>query len=188
MPPKVREQVKLLQHSDPNIRFHAAEALGKIRHESAVPHLVKALQDEHALVRLGAVEALGRIGHKSAVPHLRNALQDAYKDVRWQVVEALVRIGHVSVVPHLAKALQDENDRIGGRAAEALGKIGLSIQGKRVEGKEAKALQMVAEYFHESEDPKIIHKAYLAALKGKVTAKNARLYVKQLRAMQGSVK
>lgn len=54
----------LLQDSDPNVRCSAAEALGKIRSEQAIPTLSQALNDKNADVRRKAVEALGKIGGK----------------------------------------------------------------------------------------------------------------------------
>ena len=131
--------------------------------------------------------ALGELD-VSAVPHLAKFLKDPQEAVRRKTVAALGEIGHESVVPPLAKALQDQDWHTRLAAAKALRGIGRMIQDKPVEGREAKALQMVAEHFHELEDPDVVHKAFQAALKGKVTKVNARLYVKQLRALQGSLK
>jgi len=157
MPAKVREQVKLLKHVNWSVRAMAAEALGELKHASAVPPLAKALQDKSHDVRTRAAQALGNIKHESAIPHLIRELQ--------------------------------ENDWFVNRhATRALGMIGRAIQGKAVGGKKAKALQLVGAYFHEYERPQVVLKAYHAALKGKITKENARLYVKQLRALKGSVK
>ena len=221
MPKEVREQVDLLENALPLVRQRAAEALGEIKHKSAVPHLIQALKDpvwqvrghaaealgkighvsavpnlakalqgekEHFEVRWRAATALGKIGHESAVPHLVKALQDEYSPVREEAVEALGRIGHESAVPSLVKALKDPYLSARLKAVWALGVTGRSIQGKKVKSKEAKALQLVGAYFREKETPKTILKSFHAALEGKVTKENARLYVKQLRALEGSVK
>jgi len=180
MPAQVRKQVEKLKDRDSNARWEAAQLLSEMKHLSSAPHLIKALQDSD--------EAVGRIGHPSAIPHLVKALQDPHPTVRMFAADALGEVTHVSAVPHLAKALQDEHVNVRKHAAIALGTIGHSIQGKSVRGKEARALQLVAEHFHKPEQPKIIRKALLAALEGKVTAKNVRLYIKQLHALQGSVK
>ena len=188
MPAQVRKQVEKLKDRDSNARWEAAQLLSEMKHLSSAPHLIKALQDSDEAVRWEAAEALGRIGHPSAIPHLVKALQDPHPTVRMFAADALGEVTHVSAVPHLAKALQDEHVNVRKHAAIALGTIGHSIQGKSVRGKEARALQLVAEHFHKPEQPKIIRKALLAALEGKVTAKNVRLYIKQLHALQGSVK
>ena len=190
MPPEVRKHVKLLQHSDPNVREHAAQELGweRNRHVSALPYLKEALQDPVSIVRWRSADALGKNRDPSAVPHLIKALQDPESDVRGEAVWALGEIRHASAIPHLANALRDKNSRVSSAAAEALGKIGNSLQGKTVEGREAKALQLVGQYFNKPEYLGVIRKAYLAALEGKVTPENARLFVKQLRALKGNVK
>lgn len=51
----------LLTDLDPSVRSSAAEALGKIGSEEAVPALVQALNDVSTPVRQKAAEALGRI-------------------------------------------------------------------------------------------------------------------------------
>ena len=56
---------------------------------------------------------------------------------------------------------------------------------KELVTREGKALLMVGKYFHEREDHKVVVEAYNAALKGLVDESNARLYVKQLRALRG---
>ena len=142
----------------------------------------------HPQRRADAAAMLGQIGGAEVVPALAERLRDKHSNVRWHAAQALGNIGHVSGDVPLAKALQDEEPNVRKRAAVSLGMIGRAIQGKKVEGKEAKALQMVAEHFHEREEPAIIQKVLQAALKGKITKENARLYVKQLRALQGSVK
>ena len=186
MPPRVREQVEKLQDRDGGIRASAAYALGYIGHESAIPHLVEALKDRNWYTRSEVVKALGVIGRASVVPHLLQACHDSNWAVRRQAEATLWTIQHEGVVPHLTKALQDPQLRR--TAADALLVLGRALQGKEVRGKEAKALQLVAAHFHADEGPKLVEKAYRAALKGKVTKENARLYVKQLRAVEGSVK
>ena len=180
--------LKLLQDPDADLRKEAVAALGKIGDESTAPQLLKALDDSDWPVKAKAAEALGQIKHQRAVSRLLDALQHPRSDVRFNAAWALGEIGNVSTIPHLVKALQDEDPSVSTRAADALGKIGRSLKGKTVEGKEAKALQLVAEHFREDERTNVIRQAYQAALKGKVTAKNVRLYVKELHAMQGSLK
>lgn len=52
----------LLNDSDATVRCSAAEALGKIDDEVAIPALIEALSDESVEVRQRVVETLGKIG------------------------------------------------------------------------------------------------------------------------------
>src|SRR5205807_9546376 len=84
----------LKEDKDPNMRYWAAESLGKFGPEAqaAVPDLVAALQDESKMVRMGAAYALGEIGSADAVPPLQEARNDSEKEVRDAAVTALKRI------------------------------------------------------------------------------------------------
>jgi len=149
---------------------------------------VRLLQHRNAKVREEAVKELYRVGHERAVPHLVHALRDREVHVRWYAVRSLGMVEHERVIPHLAKALRDKNDSVRLIAAEELGRIGRSIQGKEVKSAKAKTLQLVGAYFRPNEEPETIRQAYQAALEGKVTPANIRLYLKQLRALKGNVK
>ena len=149
----------------------------------------KLTSNSAAYSKVAAASELGESGHPDTVVYLGRALQDD-KDlvVRREAAEALGKIGHESAIPYLTSALQDEESSVKHNAAFALGQIGRAIQKKKVREKEAKALQLVGRHFQKSELPVVVRKAYLAALKGTITPENARLYVKQLRALHGSVK
>lgn len=123
-----------------------------------------------------------------AIPPLAKALGHSKDWVRQRAVATLEKMNHPAAIPPLAKALQDSDSVVRSSAAWALGKIGRSIQGKEVEGKEAKAFQLVATHFRKEEAPEVILKSYRAALEGKITKQNARLFVKELRAVKGSLK
>jgi HEAT repeat protein len=73
-----------------NVRFAAAEALGKLGDPQAVPALIQALGDSGWDVRRAAAEALGKLGDPQAVPALSvraHAGEDAARD-------ALQTLGH----------------------------------------------------------------------------------------------
>ena len=53
---------KVLTHDESEVRYSAAEALGKIGEQGAVPALTKALKDNNEYVRRAAADALGKIG------------------------------------------------------------------------------------------------------------------------------
>jgi len=170
MPRIVRKYVaRLAKSRQGERRWDAAGELGQIRHPSAVPALVKALKDEHEhfQVRFRAAEALGYIGHPSALPHLAKVIEK--------------RIEEKSNARLMQEKVQE-------RAEWALQAILVHSARKPGEDKEHKALQLVQPHFRKDEEPGVIGKAYQAAVEGKITEKNARLYLKQLRAMQGSLK
>jgi HEAT repeat protein len=83
----------LKEDKDPNMRYWAAESLGKFGPEaqSAVPDLVAALKDESKIVRTGAAYALGEIGSADAVPALQGAGKDSEREVRVAAASALKR-------------------------------------------------------------------------------------------------
>ena len=189
MPPEVREQVEKLKDADAKVRRNAVWMLGCTKHESAIPILLKTLRDPDETMRQEAASALGVIGQESVIPHLVKILQrDKVPNVRWSAAWALGKIGHESAIPHLVKAFQDRHESVRTNATWAFEQISRSLKGKTVKGKEAKALQLVGPHFHELEELTTMRKAYEAALEGKVTEKNARLFVKQLRAVKGKVK
>ena len=84
----------LKEDKDPNMRYWAAESLGKFGPEarSAVPELIAALKDENKMVRLGAAYALGAIGSTDAVAALQEAGKDPEKEVRDAAATALKQI------------------------------------------------------------------------------------------------
>jgi len=149
--------------------------------------LARQLENTDWFVRSEAVKELGKIG-KPTLPLLARTLKDKTNSVRVSTVEALGTIEHEAVLPHLAQALQDKNEVVRIVTVETLEKIARRLQGKNVESKEARALQFVVPYFRENEHWQVFQKAFQAALKGKITEKNARLYLKQLRAMKGNLK
>jgi HEAT repeat protein len=74
----------LKEDADPNMRYWAAEALGKLGAgaEAAGPDLIAALKDESKLVRMGAAYALGEVRPPEATPALQAATKDSEKEVR----------------------------------------------------------------------------------------------------------
>ena len=106
----------------PNVRHAAAQALGKIGDQAALPALVQAAEQAEFWVRYSAIEALGRLGDARAVPPLLQLLrQDAW--MRPATVQALGSIAAVEAVPDLAAALDDSSDAVRAAAVEALLRI-----------------------------------------------------------------
>jgi HEAT repeat protein len=79
---------------DIDVRWNAADALGKLKDVRAVEPLIWALKDEDEFVRERAADALGRIGDEGAVwPLSSEAVSDDCEDVKVTAKEALVKIG-----------------------------------------------------------------------------------------------
>ena len=85
-----------LKDKDPNLRYWAAESLGRFGPgaEAAVPELAQALKDEVPMVRSGAAYALAEFGPlaEPARTALVEASKDPQKEVRDAVAYALKRL------------------------------------------------------------------------------------------------
>jgi len=170
-------------------RTNAAERLGELGHPAAVPKLSEALKETNSMrLKIKAAEALGKIKDPAAVPVLIEKLYDFFETAGAKAAEALGNIADERAIPHLVNVLHPVHIERATNAKEALVKIGRALQDRKATSKQGKALKLVTPHLRENDAAKVIEKAYLAALEGKVTAKNARLYVKQLRALKGNVK
>jgi HEAT repeat protein len=113
----------LHEPATPGERRAAAEALGEIGAEAAVPALAEALRDAESGVRHEAAEALGKFGPrgKPAVPGLVALL----KEFPLTAAQALGEIGPEarSAVPALEELLGDESDQVASVAAASLKRI-----------------------------------------------------------------
>jgi HEAT repeat protein len=116
--------VEPLKNGNSIAREEAASSLGKIRHKSAVEHLIPALKDEDCFVRQSAAASLGKIGEPTAVEALAQTLKDEDKDVRQTAAIALGEIGGAAAVEFLVQSLKDESIIVRYRAVESLGRIG----------------------------------------------------------------
>jgi HEAT repeat protein len=109
--------IKALGNEDEQVRYGAAESLGKSG-DNAIEPLIKALEeDEEEYVRYGAANALGNIGDKRAVEPLIKALEDKHWWTRKNAAEALGKIGDKRAVEPLLsfwiKILEDGIGKIG---------------------------------------------------------------------------
>lgn len=122
---------KLLEDHEPEERWKAAWALGKMEKEAkaAVPALIKVLQNEEVLrVRLITIETLEMMEEeaKEALPILLAILKnDTEGGMRWRAARSLGKIRDKTLVPHLTEALsQEENNTVRLELVWALGEIG----------------------------------------------------------------
>ena len=65
--------VELLAHEEPEVRFRAVEALGRLKAKSAVPLIAPLTLDSDRWVAIKAAETLGRIGSKKGASGARGA-------------------------------------------------------------------------------------------------------------------
>ena len=116
--------VKLIEHSDSDVRGMAAHTLGKIGDKAAIPGLLKLIEHLDSDVCWSAADALGKIGDEAAIPGLLKLIEHLDSDVRWSAADALGKIGDKAAIPGLLKLLEHSDDDVRKMVADALGKIG----------------------------------------------------------------
>jgi HEAT repeat protein len=97
---------KALADSDPLLRVTAAEAIGTLHVEAAIPDLVANLDHEMLLVRVSAAVALKRLGDGTGDAILQEALQSPLPDVRIMAAKAWADSGDTSWVGAILPVLQ----------------------------------------------------------------------------------
>ena len=127
----ISELLALLQDDNSDVRWGAAEALGRFGNssETVINSLLALLQDEDSNVRGRTALALGNWGSSSEtlVNSLLALLQDEDSNVRIDAAIVLSKIKSSEIVVNtLLLLLQDENSKVRGRAAMVLDKLGNS--------------------------------------------------------------
>ncbi|MDW8326524.1 MAG: HEAT repeat domain-containing protein [Anaerolineales bacterium] len=126
----------------PTVRRAAAQSLGKLSDQTALPALLEAAAHGDFWLRQAAIEALSCIGDERAVPPLLELMRrDAW--MRPAVIKTLGNIGHVDAVPELVAALDDPNDSIRNASLEALFRIVMEPAGRRTDIPHAALLRPV---------------------------------------------
>jgi HEAT repeat protein len=115
--------IQALENPDVRVKRNAALALGELRIQTAVLHLMNRMHDDDECLRAIVASALGLIGDKRAVEILVEALNDPSEKVRIIASSSLGYLGDCKAVPSLEKALQDENKTVRELAAIALSKL-----------------------------------------------------------------
>ena len=116
--------LKLVEHSDSDVRRSAADALGAIGSEAAISGLLKLVEHSDYYVRRSVAYALGNIGSEAAISGLLKLVEHSDYYVRWSAAGALGKIGDKKAIPGLLKLLEDSNPYVRSSAADALGSIG----------------------------------------------------------------
>ena len=115
---------RAVKHPDSDVRWPAAEALGRTSDPAAVDPLIAATRDESGLVRRTAAESLGELQDGRAFPVLSKLLADADEEMRTTALIALGNLGDPRAFESLTSALKDEHYGTRQAAARALGSFG----------------------------------------------------------------
>src|SRR5688572_28541071 len=104
----VEPLVAMLSDREPNLRMHAALALGELHAHEAAPVLVTALDDPDENVRFHAIEALGRIGAAESIDHLSKIAASDNFFLAFAAIEALSKADDARVAPLMVTLLDQE--------------------------------------------------------------------------------
>lgn len=115
--------INALSSGDARTRRRAAQSLGLIGDDSAVPALVEMAQDKEDGYK-SALDALGQIGGPDAASHLLAALPEEPIENQPEIIRELGMIGDNRAVASLCAMLRDSTSTtVRRRAAEALGEF-----------------------------------------------------------------
>lgn len=92
--------IRSLQDSKPTTRRIAADMLGRMESDSAIPHLARLLSDPEPAVRVSAVSSLGALRADSTINELALLLDDSDDPVREEVLTVLPKL-KVTLSPEL---------------------------------------------------------------------------------------
>src|SRR3954463_6609874 len=104
----VQPLMELLTDPEPNLRMHAALALGQLKAAVAAPALIGVLDDADENVRFHAIEALGAIGAADAVESLVRIAESGDFFLAFPAIDALAKTDDPAVTPALARLLDNE--------------------------------------------------------------------------------
>jgi HEAT repeat protein len=164
--------IRALQDEKPTARRLAADMLGRMESDSAIPHLTRLLSDPEPAVRASTVSSLGALYADSAIDDITRLLDDPDDQVREEVLAVLPKLKVRLTPEQIAKIHNlmtlDLSLAIQTKAAIALAKLGsvdevLSYLKPRLESDDShiriSALQTVSEiarYLKSSFDIKLI--------------------------------
>lgn len=122
--PQVQALTKDLKNPDSQVRWNAAEGLGKVKDTATIKPLIAALNDEAPEVAWAVADSLGKQG-KPAVKPLVAQLGNKSAEVRQLAAFSLGLIADPEASASLAKTLKtDKAADVRGEAATSLGAIG----------------------------------------------------------------
>ncbi len=121
--------IEQLSHDDFSVRRMAAEVLGQMGDERAIPPLLVTLRDEEWQVRNTAIEALSCLNSDAVLRELLPFLESEDANMRNGALSALQYIGS-DAVPPLIESLRSQNPERQIFSANALGFIGDALATK----------------------------------------------------------
>jgi HEAT repeat protein len=117
--------IRLLNDSRWYVVRNAAELIGEMQVEAAVPVLTQLIEHEDERARRAVVLALARIGSSQTVDPLRRALRDRLPGVRLQVAQGIGGRRASPLAMSLVLAMEEEQDpEVERELTLALGRIG----------------------------------------------------------------
>lgn len=103
--------VRNISSPDPYTRRQAAEQLGMLRDNRAIPYLKKLLKDENPYVRQTAIDSLGLLRSKESVDDIIKVIKtDKEPQVKQSAVVALGYINEPRSVPVLLEVLKNDKE------------------------------------------------------------------------------
>jgi len=123
-PDAVRDLLRLLEDSDPKVRWAAARGLGRLGHPTAVEPLLASLEGTHVVPVDVVADALFQI-RECPVPLLRRGLESPSVPTRAVALELLGRFQALSAADDVIDLLHnDPSVEVRARAARSLGRMG----------------------------------------------------------------
>jgi twitching motility protein PilT len=113
--------IRLLDHSDPDLRIQAVLLLERFASPKTASAVVKLLGDTDWWVRIMACDTLGRLKDPRTLPYLDKLLVDP--DCKWAAIDAIGLIGGDVGLTLLVKLLSDAQVEVRLAAMSSLGKV-----------------------------------------------------------------
>jgi HEAT repeat protein len=109
-----------MEHPVWEIRRDAAEELGNLGDQNALPSLARHIRDPVGAVRFACVEAIGKLGGVAYAKDLMALLDDPSFGAVAPVIEALANLKDPLAIPYFIRFLRDPDPRIRGLASNSL--------------------------------------------------------------------
>lgn len=120
--------IRALEDSKPTTRRLAAEMLGRMETDSAIPHLTRLLADPEPGVRASVVSSLGALYADSAIQEIASLLDDPDEHVRQEALNVLPKLKGQDSPDLITKisnlTTNDSSLRVQARAIIVLAKLG----------------------------------------------------------------
>jgi HEAT repeat protein len=115
---------RLVQSSDPLVRFYVASTIAEAPEREALPILIDAMDDEAPEVRMWAMFGLEKLNLPESYPFVLTALKDEEFYIRKEAAYTLGTLGKHDAIPLLIPYLKDPHYLVRASAAESLGMLG----------------------------------------------------------------